>query len=237
MVAGDACRYPADVAPLAAVAEPTTKALIQLRSLLVEGESVWLLGETYPQVPTLAFEETLPCLQMIMPAEVTLPSPSAEIVLLSESREMVALTDVAFPGFFRPRTCEMGSYYGVRSGGELIAMGGERLMLEGYAEISGVCTRREHRAKGLAASVIWHLVRDHRRAGVASWLHVGSENPHAIGLYLWMGFKVVREVIAASSVAHRLNSRRSSGISRHSPTSFSLISPVSDTTESERNPR
>jgi GNAT superfamily N-acetyltransferase len=148
--------------------------------------------------PGLRVETRLPCLQMVLRPEVTPPAslPEIDIVPLTavNAAEMVALTDVAFPGFFRPRTCEMGSYYGVRSGGELIAMGGERLMLEGYAEISGVCTRRELRGKGLAASLIWHLVRDHRRAGVASWLHVGSDNAHAIGLYLWMGFKVVREV-------------------------------------------
>ena len=54
---------------------------------------------------------------------------------------MVALTTLAFPSFFRSRTCEMGSYYGVRScTGELLAMGGERLQLDGYSEISALCS-------------------------------------------------------------------------------------------------
>jgi GNAT superfamily N-acetyltransferase len=77
----------------------------------------------------------------------------------------------------------MGSYYGVRSGarsdGELIAMGGERLSLDGYPEISGVCTHPAHRGKGLAANLIRQLVRDHRRDGLVSWLHVGNENHRA----------------------------------------------------------
>jgi predicted GNAT family acetyltransferase len=107
---------------------------------------------------------------------------------------MVALTDLAFPGFFRSRTCEMGSYYGVRSSGELIAMGGERLTLDGYPEISGICTHPAHRGKGHAANLIWHLVRNHRREGLVSWLHVSAENHHAIGLYLRMGFTVARKV-------------------------------------------
>ncbi len=51
----------------------------------------------------------------------------------------------------------MGSYYGVRSNGELVVMGGERLRLEGYPEISGVCTHPAHRGRGLAASLIWQL--------------------------------------------------------------------------------
>lgn len=207
--ASNACRYPADVAPFAAVATPSSIALQQLHSLLEPGESVWLIGESYPPVPELSFEETLACLQMLLPEEVVPPDPASDptsdqaivIARLSDANasEMVALTDIAFPGYFRHRTCEMGSYYGVRSGlrsdGELIAMGGERLMLDGYSEISAVCTHPAHRGKGLAASLIWHLVRNHRRDGLVSWLHVGSANHRAIELYRRMGFKVAREVM------------------------------------------
>ena len=193
---GDACRYPAEVVPFAAVAAPTSVALQQLHSLLAPGEFVWLIGENYPHLPEIRFEETLKCLQMILPEDVMLPDPPIEIARLSGANagEMVALTDLAFPGFFRRRTCEMGSYYGVRSDDELIAMGGERLMLEGYSEISGLCTHPAHRGKGLAASLIWRLVRDHRRAGLVSWLHVGAANRRAFDLYLRLGFEVVRTV-------------------------------------------
>jgi predicted GNAT family acetyltransferase len=90
----------------------------------------------------------------------------------------------------------MGDYYGVRSpSGELIAMGGERLALEGYSEISAVCTHPTFRGQGLAASLIWHLVRSHRRAGVVSWLHVKCDNSRAIDLYLRLGFQTVRKVV------------------------------------------
>lgn len=194
-VAGDACRYPADVAPLAAVAAPTVEALGQLSTLLAPGESLWIAGEIFPNVAGLLFEGTLRCLQMVLPDDVAPPTPNIDIVRLScaDAAEMVALTDAAFPGFFRPSTCAMGSYYGVRREGQLIAMGGERIMLDGYAEVSGVCTLPEHRGQGLAASLIWQLVRDHRRNGVVSWLHVRSDNP-AAELYRRMGFQVVREI-------------------------------------------
>jgi GNAT superfamily N-acetyltransferase len=194
--AGDACRYPADVAPFAAVAAPSTSALQSLHSLLMPGEYVWLVGESYPAVPGLTCEETLQCLQMVLPADVSLPSPTPHIVPLSNANapEMVALTTLAFPGFFRGRTCEMGSYYGVRSDGELIAMGGERLMLDGYPEISGICTHPAHRGKGHAANLIWHLVRNHRNAGLLSWLHVSAANHRATELYRRMGFTVSRTV-------------------------------------------
>ena len=194
--AGDACRYPADVAPFAAVASPSADALLQLHSLLAPGESVWIVGESYPQPAKLAFEQTLLCLQMVLPAELVPPASTIEILPLSNDHapEMVALTDLAFPGFFRSRTCEMGSYFGIRSNGQLIAMGGERLTLEGYPEISGICTHPDHRGKGYAESLIWHLVRNHRREGLVSWLHVSATNQRAIDLYRRMGFTEVRRV-------------------------------------------
>jgi ribosomal protein S18 acetylase RimI-like enzyme len=194
--AGHACRYPADVTPFAAVSSPDIAALQQLRSLLEPGESVWLIGETYPSVPGLSFSGTLPCLQMVLSEPVLTPAPEADIQRLTDANAagMVALTDVAFPGFFRRRTCEMGPYYGVRSHGELIAMGGTRLTLDGYPEISGICTHPAHRGKGLAASLIAQLAQDHRRAGLVSWLQVGIENHHAIELYLRVGFRPFRQV-------------------------------------------
>jgi len=196
LTAGDACRYPADVAPFAAVASPSADALLQLHSLLAPGESVWIVGESYPQPAKLAFEQTLLCLQMVLPAELVPPASTIEILPLSNDHapEMVALTDLAFPGFFRSRTCEMGSYFGIRSNGQLIAMGGERLTLEGYPEISGICTHPDHRGKGYAESLIWHLVRNHRREGLVSWLHVSATNQRAIDLYRRMGFTEVRRV-------------------------------------------
>jgi ribosomal protein S18 acetylase RimI-like enzyme len=135
------------------------------------------------------------------------PAASNGIVRLSgaDAADMVALTTLAFPGFFRDRTCEMGPYYGVRSDGELVAMGGERLVLDGYSEVSGVCTHPAHRGRGLAAKLIWQVVRDHRREGMVSWLHVTCSNRRAVDLYLRLGFEVVRRV-SLTRVSRRVES-------------------------------
>ena len=208
IVSGDSTRYPADVAPFIAVSAPTETAMRDLFTLLTPGELVYLIGENYPHIQQLAFGETFGVLQMVLPGETKmpeeLPAPQADsatdvattLVELSsaDADEMIALTTLAFPGYFRQRTCEMGKYYGVRSGGELIAMAGERLMHDGFAEISGVCTHPLHRGKGLAARLMWRLIRNHRGQGTVSWLHVGSKNQRAIGLYERMGFQKVREV-------------------------------------------
>jgi predicted GNAT family acetyltransferase len=114
----------------------------------------------------------------------------------------VALTDLAFPGFFRVKTCEMGRYYGVHADGDLVSMAGERITLDGYPEVSGVCTHPDHRGKGYAAALMWQVIRDHRRDGLISWLHVSAGNTHAIELYLRMGF-----VEARRQVWHRISRR------------------------------
>jgi ribosomal protein S18 acetylase RimI-like enzyme len=193
--AGAACRYPADVAPFAAVGERSAEAQRQLHALLAAGESLWIADS--PSHPALNVEQELECVQMALPPEAPLPPPGAGIVPLSgaNAAEMVALTDVAFPGFFRPATYRMGSYAGVRLEGRLIAMAGERLRLEGYPEISGICTHPDHRGKGLAAGLIGHLVQAHRRERLTSWLHVGAANTRAIDLYRHLGFKRVRSIL------------------------------------------
>lgn len=192
---GGACRYPADVAPFAAMAEPSAAAQRELHSLLDPGESVWISDS--PSHPGLAVQQELDCVQMVLPREAPLPPPGPGIAALSGENavEMVALTDVAFPGFFRPATYRMGSYAGVRVDGRLVAMAGERLRLEGYPEISGICTHPEHRGRGLAAGLIGHLVQAHRRDGLTSWLHVGAPNTRAIDLYLHLGFKRLQDLM------------------------------------------
>jgi ribosomal protein S18 acetylase RimI-like enzyme len=196
IVEGSACRYPADVSPFAAIAAPTGRALDDLRSLLAPDESVWVVdyGRT---VPELKVADALGCVQMVLPADVEPPPQSDQVLPLTQANahEMVALTDVAFPGFFRSRTYLMGSYCGVRVEGELVAMGGERLRLEGYPELSGICTHPAYRGKGFASDVIGHLVRNHRRDGLRSWLHVGAPNTRAIDLYTSLGFIRVRTLM------------------------------------------
>lgn len=147
-------------------------------------------------MPGLVIEQTLDCYQMLLPPTADLPATIAEVRQLSCgcAPEMVELTNLAFPGFFRDRTCEMGSYFGVRVDGKLVAMGGERIRIDEYVELSAVCTHPAHRGKGYGASIIGQLAGNHRRGGLVSWLHVSCANRNAIQLYLRQGFEVVRKI-------------------------------------------
>jgi ribosomal protein S18 acetylase RimI-like enzyme len=197
---GDALarRYPADVAPFATLGELSETAMERLQSLLEPGEGVWLFGNDFPRVSGLEITDRMPGLQMGLPDDIDPPEPGAPLVELSEGEalDMITLTDLAFPGFFRPRTYWMGSYYGVRSSeGALVAMGGERMKLSGYSEVSAVCTHPNYRGRGYAESIIWQVVRKQRRDGARSFLHVSIGNVKAIALYRRLGFVRCREIV------------------------------------------
>jgi len=196
--AGDACRYPADVAPFAAVAASTASALGQLASLLEPEDTLSVVADRIPPATGLHIVDTIEVLQMVLPDDVRPPTDAAVGVAVldrTNAEEMVALTSRAMPDYFRKRTHELGSYYGIRARDELIAMAGERLMIERHVEISGVCTHPDHRGFGHASGLIWQLVRRHRNRGLVSWLHVSAANQNAIALYLRMGFKVFNKIV------------------------------------------
>jgi predicted GNAT family acetyltransferase len=103
---------------------------------------------------------------------------------------MVALTALTDPGPFRTRTIECGRYLGVRRGGELIAMAGERQRLPGYVEISAVCTHPEYRGQGLAGRLVRAVSLGIEATGDRPFLHTGATNAAAIRLYEGLGFTV-----------------------------------------------
>ncbi len=200
--AGLARRYPADVIPFGGVVEPDTLSMQALRELLAPDETIITTGEHLAEAPGLTHVGTLPGLQMLLPDEAlpvpeTGPPPSDQIVPLTgaDAAAMVALTDVAFPGFFRPRTYILGSYWGIRIEGELIAMAGERVGVPGYREISAVCTHPAHTGKGYAAALLQHVARDHARRGLRSFLHVAENNDRAIALYHRLGFTTTTNIL------------------------------------------
>jgi predicted GNAT family acetyltransferase len=86
----------------------------------------------------------------------------------------------------------MGAYYGIRIGGGLVAMAGERLAIPGYRELS--VTHPAHTGKGYATVLMHRLLRDHASANLKSFLHVSQRNSRAIVLYQRMGFVSVNSV-------------------------------------------
>ncbi len=93
-----------------------------------------------------------------------------------------------FPGYFRQRTIELGTYLGVRREGRLIAMAGQRMGLTGYSELSGICTHPDHQGQGHARRLVTRLVNATFREGLVPFLHVYSDNLGAKAAYEKLGF-------------------------------------------------
>jgi GNAT superfamily N-acetyltransferase len=193
LTAPRACKFPRQIIPFAAVTENSPEAFADLHSLMEPGESTFLISYEPPATSTLTCTGPFDVPQLEWPETLPLPQLPAndskiEQLTCANAAEMVALTDVAFPGFFRIRTCELGPYFGIRSSGQLVAMCGERMNIGNFRELSGLCTHPDHRGKGYAQLLLTHLMQNHRAAGLRSYLHVSAENKHAIDLYLRMGF-------------------------------------------------
>ncbi|WP_422059958.1 GNAT family N-acetyltransferase [Sphingopyxis sp.] len=120
----------------------------------------------------------------------------AEMLALGEgdAAEMAALADHAKPGPWGPKTHLYGPFFGIRESGRLLAMAGQRILVPGMAEVSGVSTWEDCRGRGLARSLIGHVMRAMVARGEQPFLHSYADNAGAIALYESLGFRIRRAV-------------------------------------------
>jgi ribosomal protein S18 acetylase RimI-like enzyme len=185
-------RYPAEVAPFMAVAEPSALAAKALAELVAPGEVINIIAVTPALRDGWELLGTGNVVQMIWRADAPMPDvDSSDIVELGEADapDMLALTALVFPGYFRPRTPEMGAYFGIRQNGRFAAMTGERMKVHGLEEISAVCTHPDFTGRGHAARLVSYVARNMLQRGVTPFLHVNETNHRARSLYERVGFE------------------------------------------------
>ncbi len=187
-----ALRFPPDIAPFGATADESPEALEALRALVSPDAPVALVGvDRLKPYPGFEVVREAPIIQMIAVGEGPALSSIEPPVVLgpADVPEMVRLAKQTNPGPFGPRTHELGQYVGVKVGGALAAMAGERMRLDGWVEISAVCVSPDHRGQGYGAFLVSWLVRKLRQEGAAPFLHVFTDNVSAIALYQRLGFE------------------------------------------------
>ena len=106
--------------------------------------------------------------------------------------EMIELAALTKPGPFSSRTIEFGHYYGIFENGKLVAMAGQRLHVNDYAEISAVCTHPDYLGRGYAAALIHQQIDLIYNQQCHPFLHVRADNERAIALYERLGFEISR---------------------------------------------
>ncbi len=156
---------------------------------------VFLLGPT-PAVPQGWRLEKLAMLAQMVCAAPMAEVDGPEIIALSEVHraDVLELTALVYPHYFRPRTMDLGRYFGMYQDGRLAAIIGERMGMDDWQEISAVCTHPDFNGRGYARRLLVWLSNDTLARGRTPFLHVSQDNHRAIGLYEQNGYRVRREI-------------------------------------------
>lgn len=192
---GEAARYPAQFAPFLGVASAQADVAAAIASLVDPGESVYLLGVA-PALPHgWVLDAFAPLAQMICPTPIAVVDGPAVIELTEAHRaDVLALTALVYPHYFRPRTMELGRYFGIYQDGRLAAMIGERLGTDAQQEISAVCTHPDFHGRGYARRLLALLSNDNLERGRLPFLHVSHQNHRAKQLYEQLGYNHRRDI-------------------------------------------
>lgn len=192
---GEVARYPGDFAPFLGAASADVDLAEAVESLVAPGESVYLLGVLPRVSPGWQAETFRPLAQMVctQPLEV-IDGPA--IIPLDETHrgDVLALTALVYPHYFRERTMEMGRYFGIYQDARLAAIIGERLGTDTYVEMSAICTHPDFNGRGYARRLTAMLANDTLARGYTPFLHVSHENTRAKEMYARLGFRVRMDI-------------------------------------------
>ncbi|WP_188961616.1 GNAT family N-acetyltransferase [Deinococcus aquiradiocola] len=188
---GMARRYRPDVAPFAALQDDTPAAWAALAGLLGPDGVGVLFGHGLQVPPHWTTLRTFEILQMTYPHAAPPDAPPVTVTRLGpdDRPDMQALVTLTRPGPFKTRTPDLGAYWGVREGGRLIALAGERARPEGYCEVSAVCVHPDAQRRGLGAAVVASATAGILARGEGPFLHVAADNDAARRVYLRLGFQ------------------------------------------------
>ena len=193
-------RFPPEMTLLGALAANTAMAFDSLAQL-IQRDAVNLYFTSPPQIPVgWDILRAVELHQMVQETDAPPPSiqntaePQVIELTPADVPEMSVLYVATRPGrTLCPKIQKLGPFLGIREpgkeDGKLVAMGGLRLHLAGYREITTVATLPGHEGRGYATAIVRSLIERIRSRGDRPFLTVRSDNRRAIEIYHRLGFK------------------------------------------------
>ena len=124
-----------------------------------------------------------------------------DIIELDERHraDVLALTALVCPHYFRPRTMALGRYFGMYVADARGESGWRRSSASASArrcarEMSAICTHPDFLGRGYAPGLTAFLGNGPARAGRQPFLHVAYSNARAKALYERMGYRLRRDI-------------------------------------------
>jgi len=192
-----AARFDPAIGWFAAAADAAPDSLAALAALVpAEGMVGLVEADPPPLPPALRIVSQARCVQMVADRPIAQPADFAcQPLGDGDAADMLELATLTEPGPFFARTHELGDFVGIREGGRLVAMAGERLKPPGYTEVSGVCTRPGFRGRGHAAGLMAVVAARIGARGETPFLHAYADHAATIALYERLGFRVRATVL------------------------------------------
>ncbi len=157
-----------------------------------------LIADEVSFIPAYSIVFTIPLYQFICNKLEPAPKTKKPIKIIplntSHVEEMIALTAITKPGPFMHRTIEFGNYHGIFVDNKLVAMGGERMHINNYTEISAICTHPDFQGHGYGAAITHFLADSVIKKGQTPFLHARIDNNKAMDVYKRQGFEMRKKI-------------------------------------------
>jgi len=192
---GDVKFYQPDYCPFGGLVNPgRTETGISLYATLTN--NFFIVGIQPKINEKVRLNSELVCNQMVLDKQIDIEIDEHIIQLQTEYQkaDLFALVNLVQPGYFKDRTPDLGSYYGIYKDNKLVAVTGERMKMNKFTELSAIVTHPEHTGKGYAKQLITYVSNKVFNEDKIPYLHVADKNIGAVSLYSKLGFLTRRKI-------------------------------------------
>lgn len=186
----DARRYPPSIVPFTALAENAPSSA--LLTLAAPGEVMAIVEKERADIPagvSLVSEGALVQMVADRPFE-RISDDRIEPLTEADAAAMLELATLTKPGPFTLRAQALGTFWGIKHDGRLVAMAGQRMRQPGFGELSGLCTHPDFQGRGFGKLLFRHVAGEISARGEKAYLHAYATNEPAIALYKVLGFSL-----------------------------------------------